>query len=201
MRIISCSFWLVSFALIIILCSIFLDSCKDNEVNEAVIAEESASPAIKNMTSNHSFELSLNGWGTVTFVSCIPDPGPDANPLIDVSFYLIKSGELLYSFPYVSDNNLRETGLYENTSFVFVADSNRDSRDDVIIGAQYVSGAGPQGMIPYTEVRIYEDNGNSGFVYNETLSNEVNANLPAEAIVEYIKSFLANYQGDDHNES
>lgn len=194
MRIISCSFWLVSFALIIMLCSIILDSCKDNEVNEAVIAEESASPAIKNMTGDHSFELSLNGWGTVTFVSCIPDPGPDANPLIDVSFYLLKSGELLYSFPYVAENNLRKTGLYEDISFVFVDDSNRDSRDDVIIGAQYVSGAGPQGMIPYTEVRIYEDSGNSTFMYNKILSDEINSNLPADAVEEYIKTFLANYQ-------
>jgi len=194
MRTISGGFWLVSFALIIMLCSIILDSCKDNEVNEAVIAEESASPAIKNMTGDHSFELSLNGWGTVTFVSCIPDPGPDANPLIDVSFYLLKSGELLYSFPYVAENNLRKTGLYEDISFVFVDDSNRDSRDDVIIGAQYVSGAGPQGMIPYTEVRIYEDSGNSTFMYNKILSDEINSNLPADAVEEYIKTFLANYQ-------
>ena len=78
---------------------------------------------------------------------------------------------------------------------MFSADSNNDLRDDVIIGVQYVSGAGPQGMIPYTEVRIYEDSGNSSFLYNESLSHEINMNLPAEATAEYVKEFLANYSG------
>lgn len=70
-----------------------------------------------------------------------------------------------------------------------------EDRDDVIIGVQYVSGAGPQGIIPYTEVRIYEDSGNSSFLYNESLSHEINYNLPAESTAEYVKEFLANYSG------
>ena len=184
---------LMCFGLVIMLCSLFLIPYEDKETIEVVADNELTESIYRNMVSEQSFDLSLNDWGSVTFVSCMPDPDADADPLTDASFYLIRDGELLYRFPYVAENNVREAGLCENISFVFFADSNEDLRDDVIIGVQYVSGAGPQGMIPYTEVRIYEDSGNSSFVYNETLSHEINTNLPAEATAEYVKSFLANY--------
>lgn len=184
---------LMCFGLVIMLCSLFLIPYEDKETIEVVADNELTESIYRNMVSEQSFDLSLNDWGSVTFVSCMPDPDADADPLTDASFYLIRDGELLYRFPYVAENNVREAGLCENISFVFFADSNEDLRDDVIIGVQYVSGAGPQGMIPYTEVRIYEDSGNSSFVYNGTLSHEINTNLPAEATAEYVKSFLANY--------
>lgn len=184
---------LMCFGLVIMLCSLFLIPYEDKETIEVVADNELTESIYRNMVSEQSFDLSLNDWGSVTFVSCMPDPDADADPLTDASFYLIRDGELLYRFPYVAENNVREAGLCENISFVFFADSNEDLRDDVIIGVQYISGAGPQGMIPYTEVRIYEDSGNSSFVYNETLSHEINTNLPAEATAEYVKSFLANY--------
>lgn len=76
---------------------------------------------------------------------------------------------------------------------MFFADSNEDLRDDVIIGVQYVSGAGPQGMIPYTEVRIYEDSGNSNFAYNRALSHEINTNLPVDVTAEYHKDGVGIY--------
>lgn len=184
---------LMCFGLIIMICSLFLIPYEDKEPIEVVVDNDLTESIYKNMVSEQSFDLSLNDWGTVTFVSCMPDPDADADPLTDASFYLIKDGDLLYRFPYVAENNVREAGLCENISFVFFADSNEDLMDDVIIGVQYVSGAGPQGMIPYTEVRIYEDSNNSSFVYNGTLSHEINTNLPAEATAEYVKSFLANY--------
>lgn len=184
---------LMCFGLVIMLCSLFLIPYEDKETIEVVADNELTESIYRNMVSDQSFDLSLNDWGSVTFVSCMPDPDADAVPLTDASFYLIRDGELLYRFPYVAENNVREAGLCENISFVFFADSNEDLRDDAIIGVQYISGAGPQGMIPYTEVRIYEDSGNSSFVYNGTLSHEINTNLPAEATAEYVKSFLANY--------
>lgn len=184
---------LMCFGLVIMLCSLFLIPYEDKETIEVVADNELTESIYRNMVSEQSFDLSLNDWGSVTFVSCMPDPDADADPLTDASFYLIRDGDLLYRFPYVAENNVRETGLCENISFVVFADSNEDLRGDVIIGVQYVSGAGPQGMIPYTEVRIYEDSGNSSFVYNGTLSHEINTNLPAEATAEYVKSFLANY--------
>lgn len=185
----------ICLGIMILLCSLFWIYFEEILAIEVVASDESTASIYRNMVSEQSFDLSLNDWGAVTFVSCMPDPDSDADPLTDASFYLIREGKLLYRFPDVAENNVRETGLCENISFVFFADSNDDFRDDVIIGVQYVSGAGPQGMIPYTEVRIYEDSGNSSFVYNETLSHEINTNLPAEATAEYVREFLANYFG------
>lgn len=187
---------LMCFGLVIMLCFLFLIPYGDKETIEVVVDNKLPQSICKNMVSVQSFDLSLNDWGAVTFVSCMPDPDADADPLTDASFYLIKDGDLLYRFPYVAENNVRETGLCENISFVFFADSNNDLRDDVIIGVQYVSGAGPQGMIPYTEVRIYEDSGKSSFAYNRTLSQEINTNLPVDVTAECVKELLANYVGE-----
>lgn len=60
--------------------------------------------------------------------------------------------------------------------------SERDMQEDVVIGAEYMTGIGPQGAIPHTEVRIYEDCGEY-FIYNEDLSNEINDYLPWESNV------------------
>lgn len=174
---------------IFIALSLILISCASIEAAQVNTNDEIIASIYRNMVSEQSFDLSLNDWGSVTFVSCMPDPDANADPLTDASFYLIKDGEVLYRFPYVAENNIRETGLCENISFVFFADSNNDLKDDAIIGVQYVSGAGPQGMIPYTEVRVYEDN-NSCFAYNKTLSYEINSQLPADVTTENIKLFL-----------
>ncbi len=140
--------------------------------------------------ADQSFEVVLNEWGEVTFVSCMPDfYDENLDPLTDASFYLLKDEKVLYQFPYVSDNNIRETGLCEGVSFVFFEDINEDNKDEIVIGVLYVSGAGPQGMIPYTEIRVYEDGGNE-FVYNQNLSDEINEKLTEEVTAEYVKTLL-----------
>lgn len=140
--------------------------------------------------ADQSFEVVLNEWGEVTFVSCMPDfYDENLDPLTDASFYLLKDEKVLYQFPYVSDNNIRETGLCEGVSFVFFEDINEDNKDEIVIGVLYVSGAGPQGMIPYTEIRVYEDGGNE-FVYNQNLSDEINEKLTDEVTAEYVKTLL-----------
>lgn len=139
---------------------------------------------------DQSFEVVLNEWGKVTFVSCMPDfYDENLNPLTDASFYLLKNEKVLYRFPYVSDDNIRETGLCEGVSFVFFEDIDEDNKEEIVIGVLYVSGAGPQGMIPYTEIRIYKDYGNE-FVYDENLSDEINDRLTDEVTAEYVKTLL-----------
>lgn len=61
-------------------------------------------------------------------------------------------------------------------------DTNGDGRKDVVIGVQYVTGAGPQGAIPHTVVRIYEDCGDT-FSYQEGLSDKINEHLAWESYV------------------
>ncbi len=145
----------------------------------------------KNKIDEQSFEIVLNDWGKVTFVSCMPDFDEDIDPLTDISFYLIDDKKVLYQFPDVAQDNVRESGLCEGVSFVFFEDINEDSRDDIVIGALYISGAGPQGMIPYTEIRIYED-AVDAFIYNKELSEEINTNLPQDVTAEDVKELILN---------
>lgn len=74
------------FILIILLCSLFLIPYKDIEAIEVAADDKSTASIYGNMVSEQSFDLSLNDWGSVTFVSCMPDPDADADPLTDASW-------------------------------------------------------------------------------------------------------------------
>lgn len=128
-----------------------------------------------------SFQVELNDWGEVGFVSYEPDSS-EISAGGDVSFYLLKEEEILYQFPYIGTDHTSGYGLYYDVKFVMFTDTNADEKEDVVIGAEYMTGAGPQGAIPHTVVRIYEDNG-SYFTYNEGLSDKVNEYLPWESNV------------------
>jgi hypothetical protein len=121
----------------------------------------------------------------------MPNSDEDIDPLTDVSFYLTDDKNVLYQFPYVAQDNVRESGLCEGVSFVFFEDINEDGRDDIVIGCLYVSGAGPQGMIPYTEIRIYEDKVDK-FIYDKELSDKINGNLPQDATADDVKKLILN---------
>ena len=139
------------------------------------------------MISEQSFDISLNDWGEVLFVSCLPMANSEGvtNPYSDVSFYLISDDRVVYRFPYVNvlendtyvrEDNIRQRGMidlsYGGISFIMFTDVNGDARDDVVIGILYCTGIGPEGAIPFTEVRIYEDAG-SEFVYDENLCKDL----------------------------
>ena len=141
----------------------------------------------KYMISEQSFDISLNDWGEVLFVSCLPIANSEGvkNPYSDVSFYLISDDRVVYRFPYVNilendtyvkEDNIRQRGMidlsYGGISFIMFTDVNGDARDDVVIGILYCTGIGPEGAIPFTEVRIYEDIG-SEFVYDENLCKDL----------------------------
>ena len=134
-----------------------------------------------------SFDIELNDWGNVTFVVCMPDK--DENPLTDISIYLIKDENVLYHFPDIEDNNISIAGICDGVSFVYFDDINDDGKDDIVIGAIYETGAGPQGMIPYTQIRIYEDIG-SEFVYDQELCDAINVELPEDATAEQVKEMI-----------
>lgn len=129
-----------------------------------------------------SFQVELNDWGEVRFVSYKPDFTAGADPLEDVSFYLLKNEEVLYQFPYISSDHTSGYGAYFDVEFVMFMDTNGDGKNDIVIGAEYCTGAGPQGAIPHTVVRIYEDCGDY-FTYNEGLSDRINEYLPWESNV------------------
>ncbi len=198
-----------------LLCTTLFYACgkKEEDQNNLPIDENSGdkiTEAIekidKYIIAEQSFDISLNDWGNVTFVSCMPMPDSEGatNPCADVSFYLIANGQVVYRFPYVNvlendiyvkDDNIRQWGLidssYGGISFVMFTDVNADGKDDVIVGILYCTGAGPQGEIPRIEVRVYEDNGDE-FVYNQSLCNDLR-DLPYDTTAGDVKSLLEAY--------
>lgn len=128
-----------------------------------------------------SFQVKLNDWGEVRFVSYEPDHTGE-NPLEDVTFYLLRGEEILYQFPYIGTEDTSDYGMYYDVKFVVFTDTNADGKEDVVIGAEYTTGAGPQGAIPHVVVRIYEDYGDH-FTYNEEFSDKINDYLPWESNV------------------
>lgn len=128
-----------------------------------------------------SFQVELNHWGEVRFVSYEP-AASEKDLQEDVTFYLLKEEEILYQFPYIGGGHTSGHGFYWDVKFVMFTDTNADGNKDVVIGAEYMTGIGPQGAVPHVAVRVYEDYGDY-FTYNEGLSDEINDYLPWESNV------------------
>ena len=156
------------------------------------------------MIPEHSFDISLNDWGEVRFVSCMPmrNPGYNTDPFADVSFYLLSDGQIVYRFPYVNvregdtymgvtykeEDNIRQWGLIDGISFVTFTDVNGDGKKDVVIGILYETGTQPQGAMPRMEVRIYEDQDDE-FVYDADLCSEYGG-LPYDTTAAEVKAMI-----------
>ena len=140
------------------------------------------------MIPEQSFDVSLNDWGEVTFVSCMPMPDSDGytDPHADVSFYLVSGEQIIYRFPYI---NQRE-GIIASpgVSFVTFMDVNEDGKDDVVIGILYFGVGYMQQNDPYLEVRIYIDNGDE-FVHDTSRFSEYSG-LDGDTTAEEIMAML-----------
>lgn len=142
------------------------------EVNEYMIEEQ-------------TFDVYLDDWGEVTFVSCnIP-----RSIFTDASFFLIKEEQILYRFPHrFKENRLEFTGAFDSVGAIAFRDINDDKKDDIIIISYYVSGAGPTGMEPRPYVTIYLA-GESEFYLAEDMIEEVEYD-GKDTTIESVYNFL-----------
>ncbi len=105
------------------------------------------------MIPEQSFDVTLDDWGEVTFVSC--------KPTYDVeheyaSFYLLRDEQILYRFPYrYEENTMGHEGSFASVGAVAFRDINDDGKSDIIVIVYYYSGAGPTGMVPRPDIRIF----------------------------------------------
>ena len=159
---------------------------KEDIEDKENIPEENSSDHVQDkldeerIIEEQSFQIELNDWGEVRFVSYEPTPSERVHE--DVTFYLLTDDEILYQFPYISKRPTNGMGYFWDVKFVMFTDTNADGKEDVVIGAEYMTGAGPQGAVPHVAVRIYEDCGDY-FTYNEELSDKINNYLPWESNV------------------
>lgn len=142
--------------------------------------------------AEQSFDVNLNDWGEVRFVSYLPTYDTLWE---DVSFVLAKDNQIVYYFPACFENNSTENdtiGMFDSVEAVGFQDIDGDNQKDVIVIINYVTGAGPQGMLPRKSVRIFKVDDN-GFIILEDLMNEIMENIDESelfisAICEYIES-------------
>lgn len=145
----------------------------------------------KRIIQDQSYNVKLNNWGNIRFISYEPDNSIDFE---DVSFFLMKDNNVIYSFPYYCENNSTKSyvGLFDSVAAVDFCDVNNDNIKDVIVIINYVTGAGPQGMIPRPRARIFLA-GKRGFYLATDMIDDITNNieekdLTISAICEYLKN-------------
>lgn len=116
------------------------DSEAASQGNASVLIENGE--PVEGIITEQSFEVELDGWGTVTFVSIAPEDHKGAP-----RFVLAKEGVAVYTFP--EDSSLKSDDFVEVGAVSF-ADYNEDGRKDVIVLVQY--GNGPD---VWKEARIF----------------------------------------------
>lgn len=160
-----------------------LDDRNKNAASEELDISESEVLDGDRVIQEQSFDVELNDWGEVQFVSYMPDGVP---LMRDVSFLLTKENQIIYTFP-----AYEEAGLLESVDAVGFQDIDGDNVKDVIVIMTYVSGAGPTGMVPRKAVRIFRAEG-SEFILCHDLMLEILFNIEDEemsvpAICKYIE--------------
>ena len=131
--------------------------------------------------TEQSFDVELNDWGEVQFVSYLPTY---ETLWEDVSFVLAKDNQIIYYFPECYENNSTENdsvGMFDSVEAVGFQDIDGDGAKDVIVIINYATGAGPQGMMPRKTIRIFSSQDN-GFVIQHDLMDELMENMKEDDI-------------------
>ena len=110
------------------------------------------SPEEESILAEACFDVWLNGWGDVRFVSSLPVEHED------VVFQLTRDSEIVYTFPAADDSD-QGLGLVDGVEAVSFQDVDGDGQTDVIAIVNYATGADPQGMAPRPVLRIYRQDG------------------------------------------
>lgn len=137
------------------------------------------------MIPEQSFDVTLNDWGDVTFVSCTPISWRVNE---EPSFFLVRDDQILYKFPC---NNLKDYGgMFDSIGAVAFRDINDDGKEDIIIIFNYVSGAGPTGMIPRPALRIFLAGENEFYLAEDIMEDVEQHILQKDMTIETICNYL-----------
>lgn len=172
-------------------CSSKVNEGEDSSTVDPSTVDLNISLEEKRIIQDQSFNVELGDWGNVKFISYEPDNSIDFE---DVSFFLTKEDKVIYSFPYYCEENSTEdyVGLFDSVAAVDFYDVNNDNIKDVIVIINYVTGAGPQGMIPRPRARIFLAD-NKKFTLATDLIDDITNNieekdLTIDSICEYLKN-------------
>lgn len=150
--------------------------------------------ALKGQIPGQSFDLSLDGWGEVTFAAFEPKEATslDARGQVvygDVEFKLIKDGEPVYPFPGDNEENIHYGQRFSQVLAVAFRDYDGDGREDILIilEYEYVGVEGSDGDVPFRQARAYtQTDGETAFKKDALLS---------EYLCYYTDSMAKMYEG------
>lgn len=116
-----------------------------------------------------SFDVTLDGWGNVTFASFLPEENENHDG--DVRFQLLQEGKVVYRFPGKTENNRRPSQTFRQVAAVSFKDYNSDGKTDIILIIEYAPQQHPEES--YSEVRLYTQSGDDrDFLLNDPLLTE-----------------------------
>jgi hypothetical protein len=137
---------------------------------------------------NQSFEVELEKWGKVKFVTATLA----ANPFPKLVFFLTDDkGTVLYSF---SDFVEYPGWLLSEARAVAFRDVNKDGLKDIIIIADYMTGVGKNGAIPFHHSKIYFQK-EKRFVCIPELDEKINEGQQNESIDTLINFVAGKVEG------
>lgn len=146
------------------------------EINECMIPEQ-------------SFDITLDDWGEVKFVSCKPKKPVFCD--YEASFFLIRDEQILYQFPYMNEHNKKDyTGCFYSIEAVAFRDINDDGKKDIIIIFHYISGAGRTGMVPRPRTRIFLAGENEFYLAKDIIEDVEKHILEKDMTIENIYNYL-----------
>lgn len=112
-----------------------------------------------------SFKLDLNGFGSVYFASTIYKENSEPG------FLIVQGGKVVYVMPKLEDT---EGWMRDSVKGVWFGPIDADGDDDVIVIADYMTGMGKMGAVPFPVVGIFMSSGAKSFKYDATKSKGAN---------------------------
>lgn len=147
------------------------DSTEQNNSGNVAITGQSG------QIMDQSFQVTLDGWGEVTFAPFSPElwferPGDGIVVYGDVYFQLLKNGSSIYTFPGAYDNNEMPAQQFGQVVSVAFRDYNEDGRADILLILEYAGVQGPNIDVPFREARAYtQKEGEKEFILDSKTSN------------------------------
>lgn len=133
---------------------------------------------------DHSFDLSLEAFGDVRLITGSKE---DGNGLAKLKLYLAdKDSKLVYELPDFYGN---KWPMLLGVSAVAYGDADNDGLTDVIVIAEYITGAGENGAAGFPAAGVYFQSG-KGFVSRPELDEQLN-DSGANSTIGDVMSYLA----------
>ena len=131
----------------------------------------------------------LTPGGSTSICAYKPEKGISENA--DVTFALVRDGDIAYTLPGMTDSNIRKDTIFNNIRAVDCGDYDGDGKTEILTICRYQLGRRAFGRGDSLEARIYRLSNDGSPVLDKPLTSRINRHLKTLSISEietYIKS-------------